>query len=134
MLDHFYNAGADAACLRLKVAFELPSMGSLLPKAKAFGMGQMAAGKDLLANLRGGLGGKMNPGVITGPVPAQSMDLARASMRQQALGNMRTLAPSLGVAGGAYLLHRHNQNVEQQQRMRQQMLAPQMGGGGYPGM
>lgn len=126
-LEQFYASGCDAA--RLKFALALPAstggfLSNLLPKLKSFGAGQLGAAKELGANLRGGLGGAMNPNVISGAVPSHSMDLARGTMRQEALGNLRTLAPSLGIAGGLYGLHRMHQNSQDQQRQRQ-MLAMQ---------
>lgn len=101
----------------------------LLDRLKSFGSGQVGAAKDLFHNLRGGLGGEMNPGLITGPVPPQSMDLARATHRQQALGNVGKLAPSL-AAGGLYMWHRRNQEQDEQARRRammaQQSYSPPM--------
>jgi hypothetical protein len=132
----FYKAGCDAAALQLKVAFELPSMGGLMPKITAFGKGQMAAGKELFSNMRGGLGGKMNPAIEGlghlapgADGPALNPDLAQFQ-RQRAMGNLRTLAPSIGIGAGAYALHRMHQGAQ-----RQQAPQPQVQGGyaGYPG-
>lgn len=127
MSDHVapsVRAGVQHALSRFKIA-NVPPAG-ILDKLKSFGAGQVGAAKDLFHNLRGGLGGPMNPALITGPVPPQSMDLARATHRQQALGNLGKLAPSL-AAGGLYMWHRRNQNQDEQARHRA-MMAQQ----GYP--
>jgi hypothetical protein len=130
----FYKAGCDAAALRLKIALELPSLGGLMPKITAFGKGQWGAAKELGANLRGGLGGKMNPAVEgLGRVapgaegPALNPDMAQFQ-RQKAMGNLRTLAPSIGIGAGMYGLHRMHQNAENQQRARQMQQSQMMGG------
>lgn len=133
MLKQAATKGALDACARFgvdptKIA---AAPGGLLSRAMSFGEGQMGAAKDLFRNLRGGLGGAMNPSVITGAVPAQSMDLARASQRQQALGNLRTLAPSLAVGGGLWALHRHNQALEEQRRQQAMQPQPYQGGPAY---
>ncbi len=126
----FARAGVEHALARFKIADVAPA--GILDKLKTFGSGQVGAAKDLFHNLRGGLGGQMNPGLITGPVPPHSMDLARATHRQQALGNMGKLAPSL-AAGGLYMWHRHNQEQDEQAQ-RRAMMAPQGYGSpqGYP--
>lgn len=82
-------------------------------RAGDFARGQMGAAKDLFGNLRQGLGG------------AATAE-AGATARGGALGNLRTLAPTLAAGGAMYMLHHHNQAKEQQRQ--QQML---MGGGGY---
>jgi hypothetical protein len=79
--------------------------------------GQMGAAKDLFGNLRQGLGGA--PDAAAG-----------AAARQGAVGNLKTLAPSLLAGGGLYMMHRHHQ-AQQEQQARQQAM---MGGGGYPMM
>ena len=114
----FADLGVKHALTRFKIA-DVPPTG-VLDKLKAFGMGQAGAAKDLFHNLRGGLGGRMNPAVVTGPVPPQSMELARATHRQEALSNLNTLAPSL-AAGGLYAWHRHNQAQDEDARRRAMM-------------
>lgn len=123
MKEHV-RTGVEHALSRFKIADVAPA--GVLDKLKTFGAGQVGAAKDLFHNLRGGLGGQMNPALITGPVPPQSMDLARATHRQQALGNLGKLAPSL-AAGGLYMWHRRNQEQDEQARHRA-MMAQQ----GYP--
>lgn len=131
--DHvttYAQAGIARALARYKVADVAPA--GILDKLKTFGAGQMGAAKDLFKNLRGGLGGEMNPSLITGQVPAHSMDLARATHRQEALGNLSTLTPSL-AAGGLYMWHRHNREQDAMARRKAMMAqqgyaAPQ----GYP--
>ncbi len=129
MKEHAH-AGIKHALSRFKVADVAPA--GILDKLKTFGAGQVGAAKDLFHNLRGGLGGQMNPALITGPVPSQSMDLARATHRQQAIGNLGKLAPSL-AAGGLYMWHRRNQEQDEQARHRamiaQQGYSPSQG---YP--
>ena len=92
-------------------------LSSLIPKAKAFGQGQWGAAKNLFHNVRGGLGGQFNPNV-TGqgftPPPGFNDELGRAMHRQQTIGNLKTLAPSLAVAGGLGYLH-HRRNKQEQQ-------------------
>lgn len=117
MKQHIH-AGIEHALSRFKIADVAPA--GILDKLKTFGGGQVGAAKDLFHNLRGGLGGQMNPTLITGPVPPQSMDFARATHRQQALGNLGKLAPSL-AAGGLYMWHRRNQVQDEQARHRAMM-------------
>lgn len=124
MITPSTRAGVEHALSRFKIANAAPA--GILNKLKVFGAGQAGAAKDLFHNLRGGFGGQMNPALITGPVPPQSMDIARATHRQQALGNLSKLAPSL-VAGGLYVRHRRNQEQDEQAR-RRAMIAQQ----GYP--
>jgi hypothetical protein len=114
----FVDLGVKHALSRFKIA-NVPSAG-ILDKLKTFGAGQVGAAKNLFHNVRGGLGGRMNPALITGQVPPQSMDLARATHRQEALGNLNTLAPSL-AAGGLYAWHRHNQAQDEDARRRAMM-------------
>lgn len=128
MMNKHAAEGIEAALHRFKVA-NMPPPG-ILDRLKSFGSGQLGAAKDLFANLRGGMGGQMNPNLVTGPVPAQSMDMARASHRQQALGNLKTLAPSLAIAGGGYMLHRHNQAKRDEEARQRAMMMQQ----GYPPM
>lgn len=85
-------------------------MGGLLDKAKGFGQGQWGAAKDLAGNLRQGLGGAESAG-------------GGAAARGAALGNLKTLAPTLLAGGGLYMLHRHHQ--AQEDARRQQMMPPQ---------
>lgn len=123
-------AGVQYALARFKIANVAPV--GILDKLKTFGAGQAGAAKDLFRNLRGGLGGEMNPSLITGSVPPHSMDIARATHRQQALGNVNKLAPSL-AAGGLYMWHRHNQEQDEQARRRAMMAQQGYGSSqGYP--
>lgn len=93
--------------------------GGLMGKIKGFGQGQWGAAKDLASNLKGGLGGAATPE-------------AGAAFRQSAVGNLKTLAPSLLAGGALYMNHRHNaKQHEEQARQRQMMMAMQ--GGGMPG-
>lgn len=123
MLEHQLVKGAADACAHfgLKLANVPGAAPGFLDKAKSFGMGQVDAAKSLFHNLRGGMGGKMNPGLITGEVPPQSMDLARATHRAEALGNLKTLAPSLVAGGALYLLHQRRKQQEQQARQQAMM-------------
>jgi hypothetical protein len=92
--------------------------GGLMSRARQFGSGQLGAAKDLLGNLRQGLGGA--PDAAAG-----------AAARGQALGNLKTLAPSLLAGGGLYMLHRHNEAKRDDEARQRAMM---MGGGGYPQM
>ena len=129
-----YDNGVKAAVANFKLA-----------EGPGFLGRQFGAAKDLFYNLRGGMGGAYHPsvapsgwtppepmGIMTGAgnihPPADFGQTARAFHRQGALGNLRTLAPSLGIAGGLYLLHRHNQ-AKQEAANQQQQLA----GYGQPG-
>lgn len=125
MIDTHASKGILDALDRFKVANAPPG---ILDRLKTFGQGQWGAAKSLAGNLRGGLGGQMNPSSITGPVPPQSMDMARASQRHMAMGDLRTLAPSLAIGGGAYMLHRHNQAKDQQARQNAMMMQQGYGG------
>lgn len=131
MIKQALREGVEHALARYKIAVgpvSIPpaaaSTSGILDKLKGFGAGQIGAAKDLFRNLRGGLGGEMNPRLITGPVPAQSMDLARATHRQQALSNLNTLAPSLAL-GGLYAWHRHNASEDEAARRRALMMQQQ---------
>lgn len=133
MLDNFIIQGSADALSRygIKIAnipapAAIPAAGGgMFDKMKSFGRGQLDAGKALIGNLRGGLGGAsphaVGPG-MEGPVPDAQ------AHRAMAVGNLKTLAPSLLAGGGLYMLHRHKQQQEQaqQQAMMQQ--------GGYPPM
>jgi len=125
MLDQIMAAGMRDACASLGVSFD--KLAALVPpaglwaRARSFGGGQVDAAKALVQNVRGGLGGAANPAVITGPVPPQSAALARGAQRTQAGQNLKTLAPSLALAGGAYLLHRSNENAERQRQQQMQL-------------
>ena len=122
MLDRFVERGRADALTRFKIsgATIAPPIappvvppaagGGFMGKAKEFGQGQWGAAKDLFANLRGGLGGKANPDVMPHADPA----MMGAAHRGRAIGNLKTLAPSLLAGGGLYLMHRHNQDQEQQ--------------------
>lgn len=108
MLKQYMIKGAEDACTK----FGIKTAAGMMDWAKNFGRGQMAAGKDLYHNLRGGLGGKSNAGLEH---LMESGDIAQHH-RQQALGNLRTLAPSLIAAGtGAYLMGRDKDPPQQQQ-------------------
>lgn len=135
MLEQHHVKGAADACAHfgLKLANVPGVTPGLFSKAKAFGMGQVDAAKSLFHNLRGGLGGQMNPAIVPDPglVPSQSMDIARATHRHQALGNLKTLAPSLLAGGALYMLHRRKQQQQEQARqqamMQQAMMQPGYG-------
>ena len=90
--------------------------GGLMDKVKGFGQGQWGAAKDLFSNLKGGLGGGGTPE-------------AGAAFRQSAVGNLKTLAPSLLAGGALYMGHRHNEKKREEQMRQRQMMAMQ--GGGY---
>lgn len=126
MIVKHASQGAADALVRFKVANAPPG---ILDKLKSFGSGQFGAAKDLVGNLRGGLGGQMNPSTITGAVPPQSMDMARGTQRQMALGNLKSLAPSLAIGGGMYMLHHHNQMKDEQARQNAMMMQQGYGGG-----
>lgn len=134
MLDqHMLNGGVDAlARFGIKVA-DMPgaevapaAAGGIFDKLKSFGRGQLDAGKSLMGNLRGGLGGAsphaMPPG-MEGPVPDA------AAHRGMAVGNLKTLAPSLLAGGAMYMMHRRKKQQEQAQQQ-----AMMQSGGGYPPM
>lgn len=127
MLERMMYKGAEDACARLKLAAgEAGMLGGLLGKAKSFGSGQLAAGKDLIGNLRAGFGGASPHATLEGPVPDASWH------RQQALGNLKTLAPSLLAGGGLYMMHRHNQQQQQEEEARRRAMMAQ--GYGQPMM
>ena len=129
MFDRYKTQGSVDALRRFgltKEANDVASMsgptagagaiGGMWDKAKAFGHGQWGAAKSLAGNLHQGLGGAATP------------ELGQAA-RAGALGNVKTLAPSLLAGGGLYLMHRHNQAKQQEQQRQQAMM-----GGGYPTM
>lgn len=124
MLERFVEKGARDACAALKLATgEVGMLGGLLGKAKAFGQGQLAAGKSLLGNLRGGLGGAPTP-EFGQAIEGGAGPIAPGPWhREQAMGNLKTLAPSLLAGGGLYMMHRRNQ--AQQEQQRQQAMAQQ---------
>jgi hypothetical protein len=131
MLEQYVNQGRADALVRFKIAVTPVTAAGpgIMSKLKDFGAGQWGAMKDLGANLRGGLGGQANPNVVTGPVPPQSADLARASQRGAAVGNLKTLAPTLLAGGGLYMLHRHNQAKQREEAQQRAMMGGGMGGG-----
>jgi hypothetical protein len=90
--------------------------GGLMDKVKGFGQGQWGAAKDLFSNLKGGLGGAGTPE-------------AGAAFRQNAVGNLKTLAPSLLAGGALYMGHRHNEKKREEQARQHAMMM--QGGGGY---
>lgn len=129
MLDHYLD-GATAACSHfgVKLAAVTPGTGSMLDKIKSFGQGQMDAAKSLFHNVRGGVGGKFSPefkGNLAGMPEAEGLN--RAAHRQMAVGNLKTLAPSLLAGGGLYLIHKRRQEAERQRQlqMQQQAYSPQ---------
>lgn len=85
---------------------------SLMDKARSFGADQWGAVKNLAGNLRTGLGGAGSPE-------------AGAAARQMAIGNLKTLAPSLAAGGALYMLHRHSQAQREQEARQRAMM-------GYP--
>ena len=117
-IDDLTRRGAADALARFKLA-SVPVPG-VLDRLKSFGAGQLGAAGDLFRNLRGGLGGQMNPALVTGTVPPQSMGIARATHRQEAMGNLGKLAPSMAM-GGLYMWHRKNQAEEEAARRRAMM-------------
>lgn len=134
MLDQFVNQGRTDVLVRFglvkqalgaaPIAAAAPGLGT---RAMGLVRGQGSAGMDLLRNLRGGLGGKMNPELVTGTVPAASMDIARASHRAAAIGNLKTLTPTLLAGGGLYMMHRHNQAKRDAEARQRAMMAQQNG-------
>lgn len=125
MLNDCYKQGRDEALgkLGLKTANELdaqraldmipkPSLGA---KLRGFGQGQLDAAKDLFGNLRGGLGGKVSPDVLPHSDPA----VMRQAHRARAVGNLRTLAPSLIAGGALYAMHQRRKNQGQAQQQAQ---------------
>jgi hypothetical protein len=132
-----YRVGVADALVRFKIAapapLPAPAAGpSFASKVKDFGAGQWGAAKDFAANVRGGMGGKANPNFITGAVPEHSMDMARASQRGAAVGNLKTLAPTLLAGGGLYMLHQHNQAEKEEEARQHAMMGGGMSmGGGY---
>ncbi len=135
MLDEHMLTGATDALARfgIKVA-DMPgaevapaAAGGIFDKLKSFGRGQLDAGKALMGNLRGGLGGASPhalPAGMEGPVPDA------AAHRGMAVGNLKTLAPSLLAGGALYMLHRRKK--QQQEQAAQQAMMQQQGG--YPPM
>jgi len=133
MFDRYKTQGSVDALRRFgltKEANEVASMsgptagagmaGGMWDKAKAFGHGQWGAAKSLAGNLHQGLGGAATP------------ELGQAA-RASALGNAKTLAPSLLAGGALYMMHRHNKAKEEAAQQQHAMMM-QGGGGGYPMM
>jgi hypothetical protein len=130
MLEQHMTKGAEDACARfgLKLAEVPGAAAGIVGKLKGFGQGQLDAGKALLGNLRGGLGGAsphMPMDGAMGPVPDAM------THRQMALGNLKSLAPSLAAGGALYMLH---QRKKQQEQARQQAMQQQQGYGQPPMM
>lgn len=127
MLTKMATQGALDACAAFGVDPEKLAAGgaswmsSVLPKAQAFGQGQWNAAKSLFHNARGGLGGKFSPD-FKGSLDPSHAELGRASHRAMAMQSLKTLAPTLAVAGGLGYLHHRNKQQELQQ---QQQLAAQ---------
>lgn len=133
MLEQHVVKGAADACAHfgLKLA-NVPGAApaGVMGKLKGFGQGQLDAGKALIGNLRGGMGGAPTPAfhealnAVEGPInPGQWH-------REQALGNLKTLAPTLLAGGALYMLHQRKKQKEQQ--ARQQAMMMQQGYGQPP--
>lgn len=133
MLDQHMLTGATDALARfgVKVA-DMPgtemapaAAGGIFDKLKSFGRGQLDAAKALGQNLhRGFTGGSTLPPGVEGPVASA------ADHRGMAVGNLKTLAPSLLAGGALYMLHRRKK--QQEQAAQQAMMQQQQGG--YPPM
>lgn len=129
MLEQAMRSGAKQALARLgvKVA-DMPgaavapaAAGGMMDKLRGFGHGQLDAAKDLFGNLRGGLGGQMSPDVLPHPDPG----IMRQAHRARAVGNLRTLAPSLVAGGALYAMHQRRKSQDQAQQQQQQMSMAQ---------
>jgi hypothetical protein len=136
MLDeHMINGASDAlARFGIKVADMPPpemapaAAGGVFDKIKSFGRGQVDAAKALFGNLRAGFGGASPhalPAGAEGPVPSAG------THRGMAVGNLKTLAPSLLAGGALYMLHRRKKQQQEQAAQQQAMMQQ---GGGYPPM
>ncbi len=90
--------------------------GGFMGKVRDFGAGQWDAAKNLAHNLHQGLGGAPDAAAGT-------------AARGAALGNLRTLAPSLLAGGALYMMHRRHRAQEEEEARRRAMM-----GGGFPGM
>lgn len=130
MLSKMAVQGARDACTDFGVSFDkiaagaMPAMSgasSLIPRIKSFGQGQLDAAKGLFNNARGGLGGQLSPafkgfdGMSPEAITPGHMELARASHRRMAMQSLKTLAPTLAVAGGLGLMHHMNKKKEEEQ-------------------
>ena len=97
--------------------FAVPAPAATATAAPAAGGGffntQWGAAQDLYGNLRQGLGGAENAA-------------AGAAARQGAVGNLKTLAPTLAAGGALYLMHAHN---EAKRKNEAQQRAMMMSGG-----
>lgn len=133
MLFKMAEQGARDACAAFGIDFEKVSAGTapasflsgVIPGVKRFGQGQLDAAKGLFHNTRGGLGGKFNPNVTgAGWAPPQGFndELGRSMHRQQAMGNLKTLAPTLAVAGGLGVLNHMSNKKDEQRRMQAGMI------------
>lgn len=125
MLTKAATEGALAACDRFgvdaeKLAAVAPTsfLSSVIPRAKAFGQSQWGAAKSLVNNARGGLGGRLSPD-FKGSLDPSHLELGRAAHRSQAVGNLKTLAPTLAGVGGLGLLN-HMSNKKKAQAQLQQ--------------
>jgi hypothetical protein len=96
------------------------ALGGMWDKAKTFGHGQWGAAKELAGNLHQGLGGAPHAA-------------AGQAARGAAVGNLKTLAPSLLAGGALFMAHRHNKAKEEAAAQQRAMMM-QGGGGGYPTM
>lgn len=135
MLDKLAAIGAHDACARFGVDLRKIAEGAppgLMSRAMSFGSGQLDAAKQLFHNMRGGLGGAHAPG-FGEAIAGGAGPLAPGPWhRQQAVGNLKTMWPTLAVGGGMLALHRHSQAVDaqrqqQQQAMQQQQMQPPYG-------
>lgn len=79
----------------------------------------MNAGRNLFNNARGGLGGKLSPD-FKGSLDPSHLELGRAAHRSQAVGNLKSLAPSIGLAAGGGLLYQQHQKKKEQEMLQQQ--------------
>ena len=104
---------AEAHAAAAQAAGADSSGSGLWDTIKNFGRGQWGAAKSLASNLHQGLGGADTPA-------------AGAAARADAMGNLKTLAPSLLAGGGLYMLHRHNQE-EREREAQQRALMQQRG-------
>jgi hypothetical protein len=86
---------------------------------------QHQAAKDLVSNVRGGFGGKWNPAVAGQgwtPPPGFNPEIAQGMHRQQAMGNLKTLLPSMGLAaGGLYAANKLLSDSPEEKAQKRQM-------------
>lgn len=119
--DACADFGVDFAKIAAAPVSAVSGASSLIPRIKSFGQGQLDAAKGLFNNARGGLGGQLSPdfkgfeGMNPAAITPGHMELARASHRGMAMQSLKTLAPSLAVAGGLGLMHHMNKKKEEEQ-------------------